>query len=177
MKKKLTDIIMNPTRMRIIQYLMINESGTAAQMKSELTDVPPASLYRHISTLLNAGCIEICETTQIRGTVEKTYRLVKELKGIDTDIPSTFRNVLFTLMSTFDRYFSQPENDPVQDMLSISTSVLMMNDEEFMEFLKKLSSVLGDSIHNKPGNGRKPRRITFVSSPNLPNAEQKQKEL
>jgi hypothetical protein len=33
---------------------MIHESGTTAEMKQELTDVPQASLYRHIKLLEKA---------------------------------------------------------------------------------------------------------------------------
>jgi hypothetical protein len=41
-----------------------------------------------------------------------------------------------------------------------------MTDEEFLSFLMKLNAIFGEAIKNKPGDGRKPRRLTLISSPN-----------
>ena len=68
-------------------------------------------------------------------------------------------------MSVFQEYFSRENRDPVKDMLSFSTSTLMMTDEEFLAFLMKLGAIFGEAIKNKPGEGRKPRRLTLISSP------------
>jgi len=74
-------VVMNPVRQRIIQYLILHEEGTAASFKEELNDIPTASLYRHIKVLYEAGCIEVIRECRKRGTVEKTYALVKQPLG------------------------------------------------------------------------------------------------
>ena len=73
MEKELTELIMNPVRMRIIQYLMIHPEGTAAQIGEELDDVSRASLYRNLKILLDAGALNVVNEEQIRGAVEKNH--------------------------------------------------------------------------------------------------------
>ena len=45
------EVVMNPVRQRIIQFLMIHEKGTVKEMKNNLSDVPTPSLYRHVKIL------------------------------------------------------------------------------------------------------------------------------
>ena len=176
MKKELMEVIMNPTRQRIVQFLIIHEQGSTMEMRKELQDIPPASLYRHIKMLLDAGLIEIKKEERIRGAVEKTYQIARnqdsEIKH--QDIGAMFHTGLISLMASFQKYFAQSDHDPVKDMLSFSTSTIMMTDEEFIDFLMKLGAIFGEAIKNPPGNGRKPRRMTMISSPN--EEERKNKE-
>lgn len=53
----------------------------------------------------------------------------------------------------------------MKDMLSLSTSTLLLTDEEFMEMTAKIGAVFNDYIYNKPEEGRKTRRFTLISSP------------
>jgi DNA-binding transcriptional ArsR family regulator len=168
MKKNLMEVIMNPTRQRIIQYLMAHGQGSTGEMLKELQDIPPASLYRHVKLLLDAGLIEVEKEERIRGAVEKTYRL-KQQTGSEMknqDIGAMFQTGLISLMTSFQKYFAKEGNDPVKDMLTFSNSTLMMTDEEFLDFLMKLNKVFSEAIQYKPGSGRKPRRLTVISSPN-----------
>lgn len=168
MKKDMIQIIMNPVRQRIVQYLILHHTGTTGEMKDELNDIPPASLYRHVKILLEAGCIEVVEEVKKRGTVEKKYRLVEKPMGEDIsqkEIAMLIQNGLLSLLATFMNYFEQEEVDPQKDMLSLSTSTLMLTDEELMNLFQKIGTAFNEVINNKPGDGRKPRRITFISSP------------
>jgi predicted ArsR family transcriptional regulator len=173
MKKDLMEIVMNPARQRILQYLIIHGQGSTGEMQQELTDVPPASLYRHVKLLLGGGLIEVMKEERIRGAVEKTYRLKQsqENEMRNQDIGTIFQTGLVSLMTAFQKYFAGKDHDPVKDMLAFSTSTLMMTDEEFLEFLTKLNKVFGEVITNKPKEGRKPRRLTLISSPNEEDAK------
>ena len=42
----IVEIVMNPARQRIFQYLLVNETGTVKEMRKALPDIPSASLYR-----------------------------------------------------------------------------------------------------------------------------------
>lgn len=166
-KKDLTKIMMNPIRLRIVQYLMIHKQGTTGEMKQELSDISPASLYRHVKILLEAGCIEVFEEKKIRGTTEKTYGLVQQPMGevTEQDIAGLFQSGMLSLMTSFEQYFAGEDADPKRDMMSFSTSTLLLTDEEFMEFFQKMGEVFNGVIGNQPTEGRKQRRITFISSP------------
>lgn len=166
-KKSLTDIIMNPVRLRIIQYLMIHKQGTTAMIKQELSDIPPASLYRHIKILFEAGYIEVVKENKVRGVVEKVYQLAKEpfVDANQQNVDAVIQSGLFSLMNSFQMYFKEKDVDPVRDMLTLSTSTLLLTDEEFIDVLKKFSGILNEVITNQPAEGRKQRRITLISSP------------
>lgn len=166
--KDFIEIMMNPTRQRIVQYLLLHEKGTPKEMQSELTDIPTASLYRHIKTLYEAGCIEVLEEKKVRGTTEKTYGLVKQPipePVTPQDMLSMYERPLMSLLVSFRQYFKQEGADPLKDMLTLSTSTLMLNDEELKELTQQLGEIMSKYVTNKPGNERKQRRFTFITSP------------
>lgn len=167
MEKSIIELMMNPVRLRIVQYLMLHETGTVGEMRGELSDVPPASLYRHMKILLGAGCIAVAEERRVRGTVEKVYRLVQEPMGQPSvkEIEGIFISGLMSLMVSFQKYFRRPDCDPQADMLGLSTSALLLSDQELVDFQQKLGEVYSQVIFNAPEPGRKVRRLTFVISP------------
>lgn len=167
--KSFTNIIMNPMRQRIIQYLLLHEKGTVNEIQNELSDIPTASLYRHIKKLYEGGCIKVIEEKSVRGTVEKTYALVENpFAGDPTmeDGAALIYMSLLSLQTSFLKYFEQKDPDPQRDMLLLQTSTLMLSDEEYMLLLQKIGDVISEVLENHPEEGRKVRRITFISSPN-----------
>lgn len=158
---------MNPVRMRIVQYFMLHETGTPAEILKELSDIPSASLYRHLKILLEHNCIKIVKEEKIRGTVRKTYALVPNPMGEVTqgDVESFIQNTLFSLMTSFKKYFLREDADPMRDFLSLSTSTLMLSDKEFIEVTRQIGEILNHVITNRPDENRKPRRFTLISSP------------
>lgn len=56
----IVEIVMNPARQRIFQYLLVNETGTVKEMRKALPDIPSASLYRHVKILLDNGILTGC---------------------------------------------------------------------------------------------------------------------
>ena len=73
--QEITKIIMNPTRMRIIQQLSLTPEATTAELGRRLSDVPVATLYRHMKILEEAGFLEVIQENRVRGAVEKVYKL------------------------------------------------------------------------------------------------------
>ena len=63
--------ILNPVRMRRIQSLAKNKNMTVQQIAQELTDVPQATLYRHLNKLLKAKAIVVVQENKVRGVLEK----------------------------------------------------------------------------------------------------------
>ena len=68
-------------------------------------------------------------------------------------------------MADFQKYFAREDADPQKDLLSFTTSTLLLTDEEFMMMMQKIGNVFNEVIYNKPENGRRPRCFTFISSP------------
>lgn len=164
----LAAVAMNPVRQRIVQYLILHPTGTAGEIARELSDVPKPSLYRHIRILYEAGCLQVVGETAVRGATQKTYALVKEPLGAaptNQEVALLLQNSLLSILSSFARYFSREDIDPKKDMISLTSSTLLLSDEEFLEMLGRIGAVYNDYIHNAPGEGRRPRTITIISEP------------
>ncbi|NLL78061.1 MAG: helix-turn-helix domain-containing protein [Clostridiales bacterium] len=167
MDQDISKIVMNPVRLRIIQYLLIHGEGTPAKIKEELNDIPPASLYRHIKMLYESGCITVVEEKKIRGTLERTYALKGNppCEFSKNSVEQLIQSSLMSLMTSFGKYFAKKEADPVKDLLSLSTSTLLLTDKEFLMVMEKIGEVINPYICSKPEEGRRVRRFTFISSP------------
>lgn len=167
--ENLTETVINPVRLRIIQYLVSHETASTSQISDFLHDVPKPSLYRHIKRLIEADLIELAEERRVRGTVEKIYRLKKQTaQAVDlTEMREQISLLFLNLMETFEQYFAagHDEQDMVTDMLFISTSTYMMSDEEFSEFMAELSDCVKKRLDNEASPQRKPRHIYMISAP------------
>ena len=65
---------LHPVRIKILSYLF-SEPSTPQQIHKDLPEIAPATLYRHVKALLDAGLIEVEQENQKRGAIEVTYRL------------------------------------------------------------------------------------------------------
>ena len=72
-EKNLMEVVMNPTRQRIMQYMVIYGQGSTGEMRREMPDIPPASLYRHVKLLLDAHLLEVVKEERIRGVVSNGH--------------------------------------------------------------------------------------------------------
>lgn len=167
MQEDFLKAIANPQRQRMIQFIVLNGKATVSEIAKELTDIPKPSLYRHIKILLDAGCIEIVDEKAVRGAVEKTYAMAERpLTDVtQNDIEVIIQNQLLMISSSFTKYFANKNAQPQKDMLSVNTATLYLTDNEFADFYKRLSELLGLYLANKPGKGKKQRTVTFISSP------------
>ncbi len=75
--KALTD----PLRQRIL-HALCQDALTTKQVAQQLGE-KPTRLYHHVAALERAGLVQIVETRQKRGTVEKYYRAVAQKFVID----------------------------------------------------------------------------------------------
>lgn len=150
-KESAADLILHPVRMRVIQLLGSGKSHTAQQLAEALPDVPPATLYRHLSKLLQGGILEVVSQRQVRGTQEKTYALKAEaaLLGPEEfanasreDQMRYFASFLATLMGDYGRYLQRETLDPVADGLGYRTVPLNLSDTEFHQMLTALQGAL-----------------------------------
>lgn len=145
------DLILHPVRMRVIQMLGSGKPYTAQQLAETLPDVPPATLYRHLSKLLQGGILEVVSQRQVRGTQEKTYALKAQAavlgpeefaKASREDHMRYFASFLATLMGDYGRYLQRENLDPVADGVGYRTLPLNLSDAEFHQMLHALQEAL-----------------------------------
>lgn len=163
-------ILLNPIRMRIIQYLGTHKTVTAGELVSVMKDIPRTTLYRHINKLQESNIITIISENRIRGTVEKVYALnISTLSSQNTN--QNARNntygFLMKILSDFEKYYKNENADPKKDKLFLYNTVLLMSDEEYNSFLKELGDIIIEHINKEPSADRKPRNLSIISTPNI----------
>lgn len=164
---EIAEVVMNPVRQRIFQYFLLNETGTVKEVKNALSDVPSASLYRHMKILADSSILVVVGENRIRGTVESVYKLNKDAMAAEDENGNGVQMALLGLCASFAKYFSAGSADPKRDMLLFTNCTLMLTDEEFTGFLSEINEIGLKYMKAEPSAGSKTRRITLISSPDL----------
>ncbi|WP_428911480.1 helix-turn-helix domain-containing protein [Niallia sp. Krafla_26] len=165
--------ILHPVRMKIIQALINGKEMTAQELAQWAEDVPQATLYRHINKLLDADFIEIVQENPVRGTVEKVYALKEPdvqsqedyLKLSKEEHLELFLTFTTQLLSLYESYLAQDDVDIVKDGVSYTMANLYLSDQEFMELMQGIGSLIGSAIKNEPTPERRARNIATVIIP------------
>ena len=167
------ELLLHPVRLRIVQSLLGDQALTTAEL-SERLGVTPASLYRHVAKLSGAGILEVAGERQVRGTVERSYRLniaatritAEQLAAMTAeDHHRAFIAYIAGAIADFDKYLSTADIDLVRDGIGYTTAGLWLDDEEFIDFAKEFAQVIGKRIGNKPGHGRRLRTVRIINLP------------
>lgn len=161
----IAEVVMNPVRQRIIQFLMVHGKGTVKEMKSTLDDVPTPSLYRQVKILAENAVIVVAEENRIRGTVESVYQLNPNALSIEDEDGLAVQVSLMSLCTAFAKYFAGGHANPKKDMLLLTSCTLMLTDEEFSNFLTEVNELAMKYISKKPAEGSSQRQVTLISSP------------
>jgi DNA-binding transcriptional ArsR family regulator len=168
------DLLLHPVRLRVVQALLGDRALTTGALAAELSDVPPATLYRHVARLVDAGVLRIVAEEQVRGSVKRTYALRASAALITPDQVATmtvedmrqaFLAFVAGLLGDVDRYLARPDVDPTRDGASFRLAGLWLDDTEYLALLRELMRVLQPAAANPPGPGRKRRILATVLIP------------
>ncbi|MGN8938131.1 helix-turn-helix domain-containing protein [Bittarella sp. HCP28S3_D9] len=163
--------MLNPVRMRIIQHLILHPTATSGEIAAALSDVPKATLYRHIKKLAQLELLQVAEERPVRGSVERVYRLAPnpQWHGSEEELEQMHQGlfaILLGIMGDFERYFAQqPPPDPAKGDIALTTSTLMLTDGEMRQLSVEMGKILGPLVQNGPAPGRKARKLTFIITP------------
>jgi AcrR family transcriptional regulator len=168
------DLLLHPVRLRIVEAFLGDRALTTSALAAELADVPPASLYRHVARLVDAGVLAIVAERRVRGALERTYVLrlsaatigLDEVEGMSADDHRhAFMTFVAGLLGDFDRYLAQGDIDLLRDGVSYRLAGLWLDDAEYAELLRELTRVLQPRLANPPRPGRKRRILGSVLLP------------
>jgi DNA-binding transcriptional ArsR family regulator len=174
-----SDVILHPQRLRLIRALA-PEVLTTSQLAVLVPDIPQASLYRHLSTLLEAGVVEVAAERSVRGIIERSYSLVEGAALLTgEDVAEATRDDLFRyfsifatgLIAEFGRYLERESIDLEADRVGYREMVLQLTDDEFAQLVTSLSTVLLPLTKNEAGGDRTPRLLAYVLLPLEPRPE------
>ncbi len=167
------DLLLHPVRLRIVQA-MVGRPMTATELKNLLGDVAQATLYRHLKQLHDGGLIEVVGERQVRGGVERTYRVVDEavslgaddLVGADADDHFRyFATFVGTLLSDYASYLQAGPIDLEVDRVGFRQVPIWLSDDELDELVEELRSAVQSRIDHLPGTGRRRRLISTILMP------------
>lgn len=169
MPKDIYDVMLNPTRMRIVQILATHDTMTTTELCEILTDIPRTTIYRHISILISASVLMVVDEKKIRGSVERTLALnIDRLSSCNTteDIPQQAFRFLMNTYTKFEKYFNRDNFVSGTNKVFLNNTVMMMDDQEFDQFLSDLQALL-IKYHYESSTERKLRDISIISAPPL----------
>ncbi len=165
------DLLLHPVRLRIVQAFLGDRALTTSALRDELPDVPPASLYRHVALLVEAGVLSVVSERRVRGAVERTYVLRVAAASIDPgevdrmtrdDHRQAFMAFVAGLLGDFDRYLAREDMDPARDGVGYRLAGLWLDDAELGELARELTRVLQPRAANAPRAGRRRRILGWV---------------
>ena len=171
------DLLLHPVRLRIVQAFLGDRTLTTADLRSELPDVPAATLYRHVGVLAEAGVLAVVGERRVRGAAERSYRLVTEAASVGAadaaamsvdEHRRAFATFVAALLADFDRYADAaagPGLDPAADAVGYRQLALWLDDEEFTDLVTELRAVLTARMALEPDGVRRRRIVSQVFLP------------
>ena len=157
------DVLIHPVRLRVVQSLLGNRELTTADLAEELPDVPPATLYRHVAVLAEAGVLMVVGERRIRGAVERRYALnpVNASAGRDDiaalsleQLRASFGIFAASLITGFDAYLAAPDVDPAHDAIGFRTAAIHLRDDDIAEFTERVRAAVAPWLSPRTGARR-----------------------
>jgi DNA-binding transcriptional ArsR family regulator len=173
------EVLLHPVRLRIVQEFLGRGELTTAALRSALADIPVASLYRHITVLLEAGILSVADERKVRGALERTFVMrvaAANVTGEDAAAMSVeehrqaFMTFVAGLLGTFDRYLDQGDIDLARDLVGYRQAAIHLTDAETNELLEDLRAVIEPRLRHAPAPDRTRRMLTTVLMPAAHNA-------
>ena len=164
---RLADLVLHPVRLRVILAL-VGRTLTTEGLAQVLPDVPPASLYRHVKRLRDAGVVSVVAEERARGAIRRTYTVkpeagilpAAELRSLDREgVARLFVAFCAALLADFGRYLDRPGFDLVADGVRFRQVPLYLDDMQYQRFLTELDGIIG-AAHAGPVAAHR-RRRTF----------------
>jgi DNA-binding transcriptional ArsR family regulator len=184
--KELLEVALHPVRMRILMLLSGTPGLTPQQMAERMSDVPQATLYRHINRLARAGLLVVTAERPVRGTLEKVFALntagkaepasaqeaLDALKRLSkADHLRYFTAFTMTLLDDFSRYLEGGEPDLVRDGVGYHKLAFFLSDEEFAAFAVALNQALVPFLNLEATPERRKRLFATTMMPSADRGE------
>jgi DNA-binding transcriptional ArsR family regulator len=167
--------MMNPLRLKIVQEISLKGTATTKEIAEICGDIPQATLYRHLNSLLKHGIIEVVSENKVRGILEKVYKIKsnptehinRNPEELTKDeLSELFSQFIISLLCDFNNYLYKGEEvNPVEDMIGFRSYPLYLSDEEFVEMLGEISTSIRKRLENKPSKDRILRKLSTVTTP------------
>lgn len=166
--RRIADVILHPVRLKIVHQLG-GRSMTTAELRTALPDVKQATLYRHISALLEAEVLTVVEERQVRGTIERTLALGERMAHVDqrelqemdqAQLRAGFMNFLSSLSSDFDDLLEH-DDDQLRGFLGFGRGPLYLDRDDLEKLQSDFNDLLAPYLQQR---SESQRRITLATA-------------
>lgn len=149
----IAEIVAHPVRLRVLQAVG-GRDLTTAQLRELMTDVPQATLYRHIAALVDAGVLAVASERRVRGTVERTYTLGEQMAHVeraelatlsDEQIRASFLAFIGELLRTFES--SLDSSEAIRSHLGFGTGALYVDEEDLTRIQQGFNELIAPYLH------------------------------
>ena len=173
------DLLLHPVRLRIVNAMSGGRTLTTAQLCAHLTEISQATLYRHVGMLVEGGILEVDGEQQVRGTVERRYRLCQQRALVTADTAKSmsledhrrgFAAAMAALIAEFNAYLEQEGADPYADSVGYRQSALWLTEAECTDIIDEVRTTLVSRLTNKPSPERRPYLMSAILFPTEPRA-------
>jgi len=164
----IVETVLHPVRLRIVHALMDREL-TARQLSAELSDIPQASLYRHVGRLVDAGVLRVTREERVRGGTQRTYTVVESAVALgprDFDAASPadhqryFAAFVGALVAGFEQYLRTAGATPNRDGVVYQQIPVWVTPAESRQLAAAITDLLRP-LRARTG-GQRRRRTTFA---------------
>lgn len=168
------NLILHPTRLRIVHALSDEQPLTIAQLCEHMLDIPKATMYRQVGLLANGGILEVEGEQRVHGAVERRYRLRRERAVIDAGATAAmsladhrrgFAAAMAALLAEFDAYLDRDGSDPLADSVSYRQFTLWLSEDELAEMIGTVTAAIMVRAGNRPMPGRTQHLLSTILFP------------
>jgi predicted ArsR family transcriptional regulator len=147
-------IFADPLRQQLLQAFCCNPA-TIKQIAEQI-DEKPTRLYHHVDLLEQNGFLEVVETKQVRGTLEKHYQTVARKIIVDhalvgsleeedgeTEVKNIVMNTIQAcLVDARDNFVDQTRKKGDRSTVILAQAKLQLSEAQLMALEEKLETIL-----------------------------------
>lgn len=168
------DLLLHPVRLRIVNALSQGQTLTTRELCARLSGASQATVYRHVGMLLNGGILEVDGEEQVRGAVERRYRLREERARVSAeagkamsreDHRRAFGGAMAALIAEFNAYIARKAAKPFDDMVSYRQGTVWLTQGEVATLIREIRAVLAAHMANPPTTGRRSYLLSTIFFP------------
>lgn len=159
-------LLLHPVRLRIIEAFLGDRKLTTADLRAELPDVPPATLYRHLARLIDAGVLDVVSERKVRGTFERTYVKHGRLnvsrdelaKLSHEELRRAFLSYVAALLADIDHYLERDDASLRAGGATLRIAAVWLTDEELRALAAGFGRLLQPYL-DRPATQDRSRRV------------------
>lgn len=123
---------------------------------------------------LNGGILEVEAEAQVRGAVERRYRLREERTRVAAELGKemsredhrrAFGGAMAALIAEFNAYIARKDAKPFDDMVGYRQGTVWLTQGEIATLIHEIRGALAARLTNPPATGRRPYMLSTIFFP------------